>query len=187
MKKLMLTALMLCGAIYCVAADTAQKKDKSAKKPNIQKKKAPAKPKPSAKRGIGNNYSKFLSQLPEAERKKLENLYRVDHKKFQREIRARIAAWKKESALKENKESYKLRWQYLNTRDANKKKQIKAKLTALTKKQFYDRLKDNQRRIKIMERKLQDLKKKCTHREKNADKIVEERVDYLISDPVLRW
>ena len=38
-----------------------------------------------------------------------------------------------------------------------------------------------------MERKLQDLKKKCTHREKNADKIVEERVDYLISDPVLRW
>lgn len=186
MKKKIMTALMVAGALCCVAADTAKKTEKKSAEKIVRKKKAAPNAKTARRRGM-SSYSKFLSQLPEAERKKLENLYRVDHKKFQREIRARIAAWKKESALKENKESYKLRWQYLNTRDAKKKKLIKEKLTSLTKKQFYSRLKDNQRRIKIMERKLGELKKKCEYREKNAKKIIEERVDYLISDPVLRW
>ena len=188
MRKLLLLLLFTA----CVSNGADAPKKKAPTKPKVTAKKAASKKstkkKSTKKKTVARIPGKsFLNQLPAAERKKLIDLYRKDPKAFQREIRNRSAAWKRKISAKESKETYALIRAYQRERDAKKKAAIKQQLTALTSKQFSKRLKDNKSRIVLMEKKLKDLKKKCEWRSKNANKIVEERVRYLTSDPNLRW
>jgi hypothetical protein len=185
MRKLFI--MLLLPAVVSFAADATDKKTNTAKSAKDESKKARTGVKRNKKSAGKSQYSSFLSQLPEAERKRLEQLYRQDPKAFQREIRNRIAAWKRDKMARESKETYVLIRAYQQEKDPKKQEELKKKLAELTRKQFMKRLHENKIRIRKMEKVLADLKEKNANREKNADKIVEERVRYLTTDPSLRW
>jgi hypothetical protein len=190
MKRLLLLLLFAASIADAAKPATTKPTEKKAAVAGSTKKKSVKKV--ANKRKTQKNTDKvyhtsFLKQLPVADRQKLEQLYRSDPKAFQREIRSRMSAWKREKLARENKETYNLIRIYQRERNPKKKVLYKQKLTDLTRKQFLKRLKENKYRIKKMEKTLKDLKAKNSNREKNANKIIEERVRYLTTDPSLRW
>jgi hypothetical protein len=129
---------------------------------------------------------RVIAKLPKAEQEKLKKLYKENPKEYSNEIRKVLAREKMRHYAKNDKIKELLK-KYQNAKNADEKEKYLNQITEHTKKIFYDRMKQNQKRLIILEKKVRMLRKHYEFRKKNADKIIKSRVDYLTRNPKLDW
>lgn len=145
------------------------------------------------------NPRKFKQELPKQwqilrsisgeERKRLRQLYAADPKAFRQEL-AKIVKrirQKDQKASKDTKKAQQLVRQYKNTQDSKKKEEILKELREVTRKIFLTKMKHNKKRLESLEKQVKKLRREYDFRKKNAEKIIQARLDTLTTKANFNW
>ena len=132
------------------------------------------------------NHWRILQNISQEERKRLRQLYASDPESFKEEV-AKIAKRIREEQQKTNAQIKELLQEYKSTKDEQKKKAALAKLRKITKDSFLAKMQHNKRRLESLEKKVKKLRQQYEFREKNVDKIIQNRVKSLLRDKNLEW
>lgn len=112
---------------------------------------------------------------------------KLTSKEYRKQLLERLKSDQEKQRRRENDELKNILTAYRQSKNEDEKQKNYQKLTELTKKQFYRRLTSTEKQIKIIEKRLDQLKKRYNTRKENADKIINQRVEQLTSDPALKW
>ena len=129
---------------------------------------------------------KILQNISVEERKRLRQLHATNPAAFREEIAKivkRIRAEKKEL----NKKIQSLVSQYKNSKDDKTKKEAIAQLRQITRKIFLEKMQKNKKRLESLEKHVKKLRQQYNFRQKNADKIIQSRLDTLTNDTRFDW
>lgn len=129
---------------------------------------------------------KILQNISVEERKRLRQLHATNPSAFREEIAKivkRIRAEKREL----NKKIQSLVSQYKNSKDDKTKKEAIAQLRQITRKIFLEKMQKNKKRLESLEKHVKKLRQQYNFRQKNADKIIQSRLDTLTNDTRFDW
>jgi len=139
----------------------------------------------------------ILKHISKEEAARLRKLHASDPTAWKVEVKKvveRIKAEKKEqnkknktARKKQGQEIKKLVSQYKTAKDADTKKEYLEQLHKLTKKVFSEKMKINKQRLESLEKRVKSLRKQYEFRKKNADKIIQSRVNTLTNDTKFDW
>jgi uncharacterized phage infection (PIP) family protein YhgE len=155
--------------------ETQQKKEVEKRK---ERKKRKAKPVPGSWH--------MLKNISEEERNRLRTLYETDPKTFRQELAKIIKRLRaeKDSLNQKVKELVK---QYKTSKDPKKKKAALKELREITSKIFYTKMEHNKKRLESLEKQVKNLRSQYDFRQKNADKIIQARLDALLGNTNFEW
>ena len=128
---------------------------------------------------------KIMSELSKEETLKLRELQKSDPAAFKQEI-VKIIKKYKQAHSRRDAELHSLIKAY-NSADDEGKIEIKKKITAIVRQQFDRKMELNRKNYERASKKLEELKAKLIEREKNAELIIQNRVDMLTRNPALNW
>lgn len=130
---------------------------------------------------------KILNSLPKDQYEKLKKLQKEDPQAFRKEIRVLTKKYNKNfQKTSSNKEMDDLVLQY-HVAQGDEKEKIKEKIKEKVTEQFNKKMANNRANVERTEKRLNELKRLLKVREENAEKIIQERIEYLTRDPGLRW
>jgi hypothetical protein len=165
----------------------------SAQEPKVEETKQV---KPTPQKGQPPKSSHFMHKSPHylglmdlftlEEQEKLKELKKSNYQEYRKLVNTRMLEVKKEKS-DEDKKVLELRNQYLNSTSMDERAAIKKAITEITKKQFSEKMEYTRRHLEYNEKRLKELREKFEVRKKNADLILEQRVNDLLRDPELNW
>jgi len=140
---------------------------------------------------------KILKHISKEEAARLRKLHASDPAAWKEEVKKvveRIKTEKKEqnqknisARKKQDQEIKKLVSQYKTTKDADTRKEALEQLHKLTQKVFLEKMQKNKQRLESLEKHVKNLRKQYEFRQKNADKIIQSRVNTLTNDTKFDW
>ena len=128
---------------------------------------------------------KIMSELSKKETLKLRELQKSDPAAFKQEI-VKIIRKYKQAHSRRDSELHTLIKAYKSASD-EERIEIKKKITAIVRQQFNQKMELNRKNYERASKKLEELKAKLIEREKNAELIIQNRVDMLTRNPALNW
>lgn len=130
---------------------------------------------------------KLINDMPKDQQEKLKRLQRENPEAFRKEIH-NLARRHKAKQVKsaQKKEMEELVSKYHNAKGDEKEKLLSV-IREKVSKQFHDKMANSRANIEKTETRLGELKTLLKTREENADKIIQERIEYLTKDPSLKW
>lgn len=128
---------------------------------------------------------KIMSELSKEETIKLRELQKRDPSAFRQEIMKIIKKYK-QTHFKRDTELHNFIRSY-NAASAEEKVEIKKKITEIVRQQFNKKMELNRKSYERAKKKLQELEAKLLEREKNAELIIQNRVESLTRNPALNW
>ena len=129
---------------------------------------------------------KILQEISSEERKRLSKLHATNPKAWKEEV-AKIVKRIRQEKQELNKKIQGLVRQYKSSEDAGKKKEALNQLRKITKKLFLTKMEKNRKRLELLEKHVKKLRQQYDFRQKNADKIIQNRLDTLTSDTKFEW
>jgi hypothetical protein len=128
----------------------------------------------------------YIDKFSAEDRAKFKELYLQDPEKFRKELKAKILELKKqESGFQKNVSG--IAEKYHKTQTAEDKQKCLAQLKETSKKEFYRNLERSKNELDSLEKRLNALRQAYENRKNNADKIIDDQVEYLTRDPSLHW
>lgn len=128
----------------------------------------------------------LMESLPAEERQRLRELHKTDRTAFREELK-KIFQKARHESQKEHDELRSLLSDFRDAEFSERKAELKAKLRAITEKQFNQKMASNKKHLEELEKKLETLKRQFEERKKQADDIINARVEELTRDPNLNW
>ena len=184
--KFLLAAVLVAFVVFNPAfAEKRQEKKIDKKNDEQQKDVKKAKKKTKTPGDVPPQWM-ILREISAKERERLRQLYLTDPKTFKQEL-TKIVDRIKQEKRKPNIRVQQLARQYKNTDDPKKKKAILAQLRQITRKIFYGKMEFNKKRLESLEKQVKTLRQQYEFRQKNADKIIQARLDYLTSETEFEW
>lgn len=139
----------------------------------------------------------IMKQISAEERKRLRQLHASNPDEWRKEVAKvvkRIRQEKQESDKKNRQEKQELNKkirglvnQYKNAKDDKTKKRAMDKLRQITRKIFLAKMQKNKKRLESLEKHVKKLRQQYNFRQKNADKIIQSRLNTLTSDTKFNW
>jgi hypothetical protein len=135
----------------------------------------------------------ILKHISAAERKRLRKLHATNPEAWREEVakivkRIRTENKKIRAEKQElNKKIQGLVRQYRSSEDAEKKKKAMEQLQKITRKVFLAKMEKNKKRLESLEKHVKKLRQQYDFRHKNADKIIQSRLDTLTNDTKFDW
>lgn len=135
------------------------------------------------------NQWKILKNISAAERKKLRKLHSENPAVFRKEIAKIVKRVREQREKKEqlNQKIKKLAIQYKKAKDEETKKEAMEQLRKITKKTFMGKMQKNKKRLESLEKHVKKLRQQYEFRQKNADKIIQSRLNSLTEDKNFDW
>jgi len=128
----------------------------------------------------------YLERLSPEDKAKLKELYLQDPEKFRKELRAKIQELKKqENSIQKNING--IAEKYHKAQTPEEKQKYMAQLKEASQKEFYRNLDRSKTELDTLEKRLNTLRLAYENRKNNADKIIDDQVEYLTRDPSLHW
>lgn len=128
----------------------------------------------------------YLDTLPADEKKRLMELYQQDPDKLRKEIGSKIYDLKKQDNSHQ-KIFGGLVEKYNAAQTPAEKQKYRDMLKEASKKEFSRNLERSKTELDTLEKRLNTLRQTYENRKNNADKIVDDQVEYLTRDPSLHW
>ncbi len=128
---------------------------------------------------------KFFSSLSEEEQEKLKGLKKSNPEEFRKEINKIADKLRSEHKTQKAKRN-ELKKQYLEANSEEKAK-IKEELRKEYKILFDEKMKKNREKYDRAKEKMEEYKQQLEERERNADKIIELKLEEELKNPSLRW
>ncbi len=129
---------------------------------------------------------RILQNISAKERERLRQLHAADPESFKKEV-AKIVKRIKEDKQKLDKKIQELVNQYKTSKDTEKKKEVLDQLHQITRKIFLEKMQKNKKRLESLEKHVKKLRQQYEFRQKNADKIIQSRINALTKDTNLDW
>ena len=135
----------------------------------------------------------ILKHISAEERKRLRQLHATNPEAWREEVAKIVERIRTENKkiLAEKQELNKkikgLVRQYRSSEDAEKKKEAMEQLRQITRKVFLAKMEKNKKRLESLEKHVQKLRQQYDFRHKNADKIIQSRLDTLANDTKFDW
>ncbi|MHB9138415.1 MAG: hypothetical protein ACYC4Q_03315 [Victivallaceae bacterium] len=129
---------------------------------------------------------RYLDTIPADEKKKLIELYQQDPEKFRKEIGSKIYDLKKQDN-NHQKIFGGIVEKYNAAQTPEEKLKYRNMLKEASKKEFTRNLERSKTELDNLEKRLNTLRQTYENRKNNADKIVDDQVEYLTRDPSLHW
>ncbi|MDR0932188.1 MAG: ribosome-recycling factor [Victivallales bacterium] len=131
-------------------------------------------------RGFDPFVWRAFSRLTEEQRQELLKLQNSDSEQFRQKMRSlgETLRREEEANFAELRKSVAA---YRSSTDDQERAKLKQKITMAVKERYMQRLKDNKRQLDAMKRRAEFLEKELAKREKNADQIIDMRVQSLLS------
>jgi len=165
-------------------SQTTEKNGKAVKKADKQDKKTVKK---SGKNLLFDpSFKQYLDSISPSEKARLKELYQQDPDKFREEISARVIEFKKQ----ENSQQQAINAvadKYRKAQTAEEKQKYLNQLKELSRKEFNRNLEKSKNQLENLEKRVNTLRQTYENRKKNADKIVNDQIEYLTRDPSLNW
>jgi len=128
----------------------------------------------------------YLDTLPADEKKRLMELYQQDPEKLRKELGSKIYDLKKQDNSHQ-KIFGGLLEKYNAAQTPEEKQKYRNMLKEASKKEFNRNLERSKTELDNLEKRLSTLRQTYENRKNNADKIVDDQVEYLTRDPSLHW
>ncbi len=131
----------------------------------------------------------ILKSISRNERERLRKLHATDPDAFQKEI-AKIVERVKGTRQEKQKQNQKIRSlvsQYKNAKDDKTKKEAMEQLRKVIQKIFLSKMQENKKRLESLEKHVKKFREAYEFRQKNADKIIQSRLDTLTRDTTFNW
>ncbi|MFA6716193.1 MAG: hypothetical protein WC082_05770 [Victivallales bacterium] len=129
---------------------------------------------------------RILQEISEEERSRLRKLYASDPKAFRKEL-AQIVSRLKREEKELDRQIRALVQKYKAAKDADEKKQAYEELRKLTRKVFMNKMEKNRKRLESLEAHVKKIRGQYEFRQKNAEKIIQARLDALTNDMDFEW
>ena len=170
------------------AGNTAADKtavDKKLDKP-LQEKKAARKSEKNAQGGMREEVQAYMEKLSPEDRARLKELHQQDPEKFRKEIRSKMVELRKQEGGSQ-KNLNGIAEKYSKAKTPEEKQKYLAQLKETSKKEFYRNLERSKTELDALEKRLSSLRQAYENRKNNADKIIDDQVEYLTRDSSLHW
>jgi hypothetical protein len=131
-------------------------------------------------------FKKLLEKIPPEELERLKKLHEEDPTAFRAELMQKIKS-KKDEVEKRNSKTFEMAKKYFATQDETEREKIKAEIKTALQEEFNEKMKQNEDRLQKAEKQLQGFRQKVEERKKNAEKIIEEKLRELTTDPGMKW
>jgi len=131
----------------------------------------------------------ILRNISAEERERLRKLHTADPEKFRKEIAkivSRVKAERQEKQ-KQNQQIKQLVSQYKNAKDDKAKQEAIKQLKKIISKIFVTKMRENKKRLESLEKHVRKIRASYEFRQKNADKIIQARLDTLTQDTNFDW
>ena len=128
----------------------------------------------------------YLDSIPADEKKRLMELYQQDAEKCREEINSKVYELKKQENSYQ-KTMAEIVDKYNATQIYEEKQKYRHMLREASKKEFYRNLERSKIELGNLEKRLNSLRQTYETRKNNADKIIDDQVEYLTRDPSLHW
>ncbi len=191
-RSVWLAALLLFGGIVSAAGQPDEQPDRFGPPPDLPDGKPdrfgpPPGPPPDKKERDGRRpwmrswgqVRKVFDQLPEAERQKMVLLMKEDPEEFRKIMLEKLVELEKEMQ-REFGEMRALIRQYQNSADKAEQETLRRKVHEKIAAEFQRQLKEHRNMLEEMRKRLKDLEEKYQYREKNADKIIDARLEFML-------
>jgi len=132
------------------------------------------------------NQWKILQNISAEERERLRQLHATNPEAFKKEI-AKIVKRIRSEKQKLNKKIQSLVSQYKNAENSETKKEALEQLRKITRNIFLEKMQKNKKRLVSLEKHVKKLRQQYDFRQKNADKIIQSRLDTLTNDTKFDW
>ncbi|MDD5727446.1 MAG: hypothetical protein PHV59_02675 [Victivallales bacterium] len=129
---------------------------------------------------------RILPDISPDERQRLRQLYQTDPETFKQEL-AKIVRRLKQEKRESDRNIQQLVSQYKRARDTSEKKALLKQLQQLISSIFYTKMQHNKQRLETLEKQVRKLREQYEFRQKNAEKIIQARLDYLTGDANFEW
>lgn len=129
---------------------------------------------------------KILQNISSEERQRLSKLHATNPEAFKKEI-AKIVKRLRAEKQKLNKKIRNLVSQYKNAKDDKTKQEAMQQLRKITRNIFLEKMQKNKKRLESLEKHVKKLRQQYDFRQKNADKIIQSRLNTLTSDTKFDW
>lgn len=149
------------------------------------------------KRRINQNPWELLKYISADERERLRKLHATNPKAFPEEVTKVLQRAKEERLEKEklkqkerqrqNQQIKQLVNQYKNAKDDKAQKEAMDKLRTIIRKIFITKMQENKERLESLEKQVKKVRASYEFRQKNADKIIQARLDTLTQDTNFEW
>ena len=177
MKYLMMAVLTGLIIINPVFSEKDNVRNEKQKKQNHKNRRASKKP---------SNIWGIMKSIPGEERERLRKLHATDPDAFQKEI-AKIVERVKATRQEKQKQIRSLVSQYKNAKDDKTKKEAMEQLRKVIQKIFLSKMQENKKRLESLEKHVKKVREAYEFRQKNADKIIQSRLDTLTRDTNFNW
>ena len=128
----------------------------------------------------------YIEKLSAEDKAKLRELYQQDPEKFRKELKAKVQELRKqESGVQKNISG--LAEKYHKAQTPEEKQKYLAQLKEASQKEFNRNLERSKTELDTLEKRLNTLRQAYENRKNNADKIIDDQVEYLTRDPSLQW
>jgi uncharacterized protein YjgD (DUF1641 family) len=131
----------------------------------------------------------ILKSISTNERERLRKLHATDPEAFKKEI-AKIVERVKAARQEKQNQNQKIRnlvSLYKNAKDDKTKKEAMEQLRKVIQKIFLSKMQENKKRLESLEKRVQKVREAYEFRQKNADKIIQSRLDTLTLDTNFNW
>ncbi len=131
----------------------------------------------------------ILRNISDEERERLRKLHKTNPEAFKAEIAKivkRIKAERQEKQ-KQNQQIKQLVKQYKNSKDDKTRQEAMDKLRVIIQKIFVTKMRENKKRLESLEKHVKKVRASYEFRQKNADKIIQARLDTLTQDTNFNW
>lgn len=132
------------------------------------------------------NQWKILQSISAEERERLRKLHATNPAAWKEEV-AKIVKRIRAEKQKLNKTIKSLVSQYKNAKDDKTKKEAMAQLRKITRDIFLEKMQKNKKRLESLEKHVKKLRQQYEFRQKNADKIIQSRLNTLTNDTKFDW
>ena len=171
------TGFLILNPVFAQNDDASKDQEKQGKKTDRINRKANQKP-----WGI-------LRNISAEERERLRKLHATNPEKFRKEITKIVSRAKAErqEKQKQNQQIKQLVSQYKNAKDDKTRQEVMEQLRKIISKIFVAKMRENKKRLESLEKHVQKIRKDYEFRQKNADKIIQARLDTLTQDTNFDW
>ena len=131
----------------------------------------------------------ILKNISDEERERLRKLHATNPEEFRKEIAKivkRVKAERQEKQ-KQNQQIKQLVRQYKNAKDEKTKKEAMEQLRKIIRKIFVAKMQENKKRLESLEKHVKKVRAMYEFRQKNADKIIQSRLNTLTQDTDFEW
>ena len=129
---------------------------------------------------------RILQSISKEEAERLRKLHATNPEAFKDEV-AKIIKRIRREKQELNKKTQDLVRQYKSAKNEEAKKEALEQLRKITQKVFLAKMQKNKKRLVSLEKQVKKLRQQYEFRQKNADKIIQSRLDSLTKDKNFDW